>query len=56
MQMHFVGTYSGILHAWWCQNLSLQNFWNMELCVKVWHLILFLLAWLIVAIEFLLGK
>lgn len=29
MQMHFVGTYSGILHAWCCQNLSLQNFWNM---------------------------
>lgn len=52
MQMHIVGTYPEILHVWCCQNLSLQNFWIMELCVKIWHLILFLLPCLIVAIKF----
>lgn len=35
-----------------CQNFSLQNFWIMELCMKIWHLILFLLWCLIVAIKF----
>lgn len=35
-----------------CQNFSLQNFWIVELCMKIWHLILFLLWCLIVAIKF----
>lgn len=35
-----------------CQNFGLQNFWIMELCMKIWHLILFLLWCLIVAIKF----
>lgn len=35
-----------------CQNFRLQNFWIMEVCMKIWHLILFLLWCLIVAIKF----
>lgn len=35
-----------------CQNFSLQNFWIRKVCMKIWHLILFLLWCLIVAIKF----
>lgn len=35
-----------------CQNFSLQNFWIVKLCMKLWHLILLLLRCLIVAIKF----